>query len=104
MFDAYSKRTGVKAQMIAWTEPPLSVVSGRWYGPPGAFIEREGTGPNSWLLCCPGCGEVGSPREGAAWTATAGSFEDVTTLSLSPSILKSCCGWHGHLVNGVFVA
>jgi hypothetical protein len=100
--DVDPKRTGVKATMIAWTEPPIEMIDGLWHGPPGAFLDRHGTDPDHWLLCCPGCGQVGAPRDGAHWTATAGSFADVTTLTLSPSILKSCCGWHGYLRNGVF--
>lgn len=100
--DVNPKRTGVKASMIQWTEPPMGLLNSRWYGPPGAFLDREGTGPDSWLLCCPGCGEVGSPRDGQRWQCVSGSFADVTTLTLSPSIAKSCCGWHGYLKNGVF--
>lgn len=95
-------RNGVKASMIPWMEPPLELIDGHWHGPPGAFLDRHGTDSSHWLLCCPGCGEVGSPRDGAKWTCEQGSFDDVTTLTLSPSILKSCCGWHGYLRNGVF--
>jgi hypothetical protein len=100
--DIDPKRTGVKASVIPWAEPPMELKDHRWHGPPGAFIQGAELGPNSWCLCCPGCGELGSPREGAKWTATSGSFEDVTTLTLSPSIQKSCCGWHGYLRGGVF--
>lgn len=100
--DRDPKRTGVKASMIPWTEPPLDLVNDRWHGPHGAFIKRLPTDASNYLLCCPGCGETGSPRIGAKWTATQGSFDDVTTLTLSPSIAKSCCGWHGFLRNGVF--
>jgi hypothetical protein len=95
-------RSGVKATMIPWTEPPLYLENSKWHGPPGAFLTREGTGPSSWLLCCPGCGEAGSPRTGAVWTATKGSFDDVSGLTLRPSIQKNCCGWHGYLNSGVF--
>lgn len=96
------KRTGVKASMIPWNEPPIELIDGEWTGPPGAFVDRSGTDPSNWLLSCPGCGRMGSPRTGATWTATSGSFDDVTTLTLSPSIAKSCCGWHGYLRAGVF--
>lgn len=91
----------VKASMIPFTEPPMHYVNDRLHGPPGAFLEHT-SWPSSWVLCCPGCGEAGSPRDGQKWTATEGSFEDVTTLTLTPSIAKSCCGWHGYLRNGVF--
>lgn len=93
----------IRASLVPFTEPPMEIVNDRWYGPRGAFIERNP--PNSgdsWILCCPKCGQMGSPREGQKWTVTGGSFDDVTTLTLSPSIAKSCCGWHGYLRNGVF--
>lgn len=96
------KRTGVKASMILFIEPPMECLDGRWYGPPGAFLDRHGTDGSNWMLCCPGCGEVGSPRDGQQWTAVVGSFFDVATLTLTPSILKNCCGWHGYLKAGVF--
>lgn len=97
------KRTGVKATMISWSEqPPMHLDHSRWHGPHGAFVECDPLDGSNWLLCCPGCGEMGSPRNGARWTIEAGSFDDVSTLTLSPSIAKSCCGWHGYLRNGVF--
>lgn len=58
----------------------------------------------NFLIACPGCGQFGSARDGAKWSVAGGSEEDVTTLSLQPSILKHCCGWHGYLTNGVFVS
>jgi hypothetical protein len=94
------KRTGVKATMIPWTEPPMELVNDRWHGPLGAFIQSGA--PEHWTLCCPGCGELGSPRDGAVWSVTSGSWDDVSTLTLSPSIAKNCCGWHGFLRHGVF--
>ncbi len=93
-------QANVKATMMPWTEPPMQLVNDRWHGPPGAFI--LGTTPEHWTLCCPGCGELGSPRDGATWSVAGGRWDDVSTLSLSPSILKGCCGWHGYLRNGVF--
>jgi hypothetical protein len=81
----------------------LHLSDSRWHGPPGAFIEMDP--PNSgtsWRLCCPSCGELGSPRDGQTWQVLGGSWADVATLTLTPSILKNCCGWHGYLVNGVF--
>lgn len=98
-------RTGIEATMIPWTEPPLELINGRWYGPRGAFIEASPkTSESQWILCCPACRQLGGPREGAKWTIEAGSFDDVSKLTLSPSILKNCCGWHGYLRNGVFKA
>lgn len=98
------KRTGVKASLIPVEFPPVYYDErNRMCGPPGAFLDRDP--PNSadrWILCCPGCGEAGSPRDGQHWQCVQGSFDDVTTLTLSPSIAKSCCGWHGYLKNGVF--
>ncbi len=44
---------------------------------------------------------VGGPN---GWTITAGSLDDLTTLSLTPSIKVSGRGgvecWHGYLTNG----
>ncbi len=93
----------VPASLIPWTEPPMELVQSKWYGPRGAFIERDP--PNcgtAWDLCCPACGQLGGPRDGQAWQTISGSWDDVTTLTLMPSILKNCCGWHGYLVDGVF--
>jgi hypothetical protein len=98
------KATGIPATRIPFTEPPMHYDErDRLCGPPGAFLDSSVIGPNTWILCCPSCGEAGSPREGAKWRATAGSFDDVTTLTLEPSIAKSCCGWHGYLEKGFFV-
>lgn len=93
----------IRASLIPFEQPPLEIVKHRWYGPRGAFIDRNP--PNSgdaWILCCPRCGQMGGNNDGAKWRVVAGSFDDVTMLTLSPSILKSCCGWHGYLRNGVF--
>lgn len=64
------------------------------------------------LFACPGCGRTGAIRaahpkpdngNGATWDITGGSLDDVTTLTLNPSInCVGCCGWHGYLRNGVF--
>jgi hypothetical protein len=99
------KRTGVKASLIPVEFPPCYYsAKNRLCGPPGAFLSRNPPNtPESWILCCPGCGEAGGPRDGAKWQATQGSFDDVSSLTLTPSILcGGCCGWHGYLVNGVF--
>lgn len=64
------------------------------------------------LFACPGCGRSGAIRaahpkppngNGATWDITGGSLDDITTLTLTPSInCVGCCGWHGYLRNGVF--
>ena len=66
--------------------------------------------PDRLLFGCPGCGQftcirVGHPKPGESpsWDIAAGSPADVTTLSLTPSILcAGCCQWHGYLTAGVF--
>lgn len=62
------------------------------------------------LFSCPGCGRPGAiradhPKSGdpPSWDVTGGTLDDVTTLTLAPSIhCVGCCGWHGFLRNGVF--
>ncbi len=62
------------------------------------------------LFTCPGCGRLGSirathpkPSVSPSWDITAGSLDDITTLTLTPSIhCQGCCGWHGYLTNGEF--
>lgn len=68
---------------------------------------REGIG----LICdCPKCGEDHAlfipftnpldsepPRHGVTWQRTGDAFE---TLTLTPSILRKDCGWHGWITNG----
>lgn len=94
------KRTAVKASRSEWLEPPVFMgPNDRWHAPPGTLIVRS---DGTFLLACPGCGQIGSGRDGATWQVTAGSWADVTTLTLSPSIAKSCCGWHGYLRGGLF--
>jgi hypothetical protein len=96
------KRTGVKATIIPWTEPPMDLIDHKWHGPLGAFIQSDRLNPTCWSLCCPGCSQLSGTKPGALWTATKGSFQDVSTLTLRPSIAMGCCGWHGYLNNGVF--
>jgi len=94
----------VAASLIPFAEPPMEVVDGRWYGPRGAFMSSDPKPSGTcWILCCPACGQMGSPRNGQTWQVVSGSWDDVTTLTLSPSILKDCCGWHGYLKDGKFV-
>ena len=96
------KRTDVKASLVPCTKPNTFYVEHRLHGPYGAFLDMVGMNGSRWILCCPGCGEAGSPNTGAKWTIVAGSFSNVSELTLSPSIANSCCGWHGYLKNGVF--
>lgn len=103
MIERDPRRNGVKAHFGEWTQPPLVCINGRWYGPPGLMIQRldPDSGCN-FIIACPGCGELGTARDGAKWQIVSGSEKDVTTLTLEPSILKNCCGWHGYLRNGIF--
>jgi len=106
--DIDPKRSGVKASLQAWGEPTFHLLDcgqerQRWFGPPGAFAHLSiKDGQISYALACPGCGQLGGPNKGANWTVEAGSIEDPLTLTLRPSIAKSCCGWHGYLTDGVF--
>lgn len=93
----------IKASLIDWEEPPMELVNSRWFGPRGAFLNQVDLGPpNNWRLCCPACGQLGSPKQGTKWTIEAGSFEDIAHLTLRPSIQKECCNWHGYLTDGKF--
>src|ERR1700742_570556 len=74
------------------------------HGEPGAVYDKSGKvlyGEDGKQICnyshtlvfnCPGCGQFGSiaaksgPKESRTWQITQGSLEDITTLSLSPSI------------------
>lgn len=96
------KRTGVKAtQQDEWPDDCNYQ--------PGAFYRlKNSTG--RLQFACPGCGQLGSiragnpkPAETPSWDIVSGTVDDVTTLTLSPSInCVGCCGWHGYLKNGVF--
>ena len=94
----------VPAKLIEWEEPPVYMKNDRWHAPPGSMIrtQDENRGFSGFLIACPQCGQIGSARDGAKWTVTGGTLDDVTGLTLNPSILKNCCGWHGWLVCGVF--
>jgi hypothetical protein len=47
---------------------------------------------------------IAAPVDGATWTPVEGDWSDVTTLTLTPSVARSCCGWHGYLRAGKFVS
>lgn len=75
----------------------------------GVEFGKARGGDRVLMFACPGCGKTGSipaapsPKEPHAWEIVAGSLDDVTTLSLSPSIhCVGCCGWHGYLTAGEF--
>lgn len=64
---------------------------------------------DSLMFACPGCGQWGHvrafppPKRPEGWEIVAGSLDDATTLTLSPSIhCIDCCGWHGYLTAGEF--
>lgn len=95
------KRTNVKAVLVDGYRDDL---------PPGASMYWKEA--HRLQFACPGCGQFGGirighpkPAESPSWDIVTGSPEDPTTLTVSPSIhCVGCCGWHGHLKNGVFVS
>lgn len=109
--DIDPKRTGVRAREIPAFPSPADEKA-RFFGEPGDMIRVLRFRAQNLLwgfnVACPGCGQFGAiailPLEGPRWTVVGGSTDDVTTLSLQPSILKHCCGWHGYLTNGTFVS
>lgn len=97
------KRTNVKAKSVIFDDDDV----GR-YAEPGS-IETQQT---RILLACPGCGHVSGmsvgdpkPQQSPSWLVGGTGLEDVTGLTLHPSInCTGCCGWHGWLTDGVFVS
>lgn len=77
------------------------------YGEPGLAGKHS---EDHLQFACPGCGRFGAirvshPKSGdpPSWDIMSGSLDDVTTLTLAPSIFcTGCCGWHGYLTAGVF--
>jgi hypothetical protein len=102
------KRSGVKAHLV---ESIGEVGEDHMIrGEPGGMqpsVNDKGE-IEGFSIACPGCGIWGGisfVARGAftkPWRVTGGSVNDVTTLSVMDSILKHCCGWHGHLEDGVF--
>ena len=94
-----NKRTGVKATNIEEYFPEAPLGACIWYPK-----------LNKLSFACPGCGLFGGvrighpkPKQTPSWDITKGSPEDVTTLTIRPSInCVGCCGWHGFLNQGVF--
>lgn len=99
------KRTGLRATPTRF-EPEDGLFPE--YAEPGAFQVRGGENGTYLLLACPGCGRVsgmtvGDPKpvSSPSWRMT-GPAEAPT---LAPSVnCVGCCGWHGHLVGGVFTS
>ncbi len=79
------------------------------YGVPGS-ARRTFAGHDHFSFACPGCGRMGAitashPKnaKSPSWDVVSGTLDDVTTLTLAPSIhCVGCCGWHGFLRAGVF--
>lgn len=105
------KRTGVKARPVPTADQGIRSPDGFLCGIPGDMVRTANQDGSlyGFLIACPGCGNYGGVAIGDKnnparnWKVTGGSTDDVTGLSLSPSILIGCCGWHGYLRNGVFV-
>lgn len=96
-----SKRTGVKASLL-----PKFVFDA---DPGNMYPLKNETGDiTGFNIACPGCGKWGcisfvtDEHFKDPWRVVGGSVDDVTSLSVTASILSHCCGWHGHLKNGVF--
>lgn len=76
------------------------------YGIPGSVQAN----PEFLIIACPGCGHVSGitignpkPKKSPSWCVAEGNINDVTTITLRPSInCIGCCGWHGYLTRGVF--
>jgi Family of unknown function (DUF6527) len=101
--DSKSDHCGHPQPPFYFSEPTEAQKSPMLYGPPGAFTSiavMEPTKRVRFTICCPGCGKRVGVRD--TWAVLAGSIEDVTTLTLDPSLKFACCGWHGYLKNGVF--
>lgn len=104
------KRTGVKARLVPTADQGERTDDGFLCGLPGDMVRTTNQDGSlyGFLIACPGCGQYGGIALGDKdnparnWRVTAGGPEDVTTLSVEPSILIHCCGWHGYLRNGVF--
>jgi hypothetical protein len=96
-----NKRT-VKAFYFDWRAADYPA-----YAQPAASLSNA---KGHLLFACPGCGRFGGiscgnpkPTQSPSWNIEQGTLDDVTSLTLSPSInCVGCCGWHGYLRNGVF--
>lgn len=74
------------------------------------WAEVDGRFLGIWFEC-PKCGQLaaawfanppdgGPPRQGATWGMQGNDFGDMT---LTPSLRLGCCGWHGHITDGVAI-
>lgn len=74
---------------------------------PGCLEPRSipDAGVAGYGFTCPGCGAESwlpvAPEIGG-WVITEGTFAIGVDVTLSPSIMNRCCGWHGYLTHGVF--
>lgn len=99
------KRTCPATQLPDWPEGEIPECGE--YGVPGAGRRTFEAGSH-YSFACPGCGRFGGinctrPKTPHSWDLVSGSLDDVTTLTLAPSIhCVGCCGWHGFLREGVF--
>jgi hypothetical protein len=97
------KRT-IKARVVRVFEDDGSAPNGL-DAEPG---DCQRTAHDQLMFACPGCGQWGGvrathPKEPSSWDVVSGSLDDAATLTLVPSIhCIGCCGWHGHLKNGIF--
>lgn len=62
-----------------------------------------------WAFGCPRCGKqswvfFNAPGETRGWTVVSGDARDPSGVTLEPSLLQRCCGWHGWFRAGVFVS
>lgn len=101
------------------TNTQLIELDPRWCSSGGSGITDKDGNPvplreKIGLICdCPKCGEDhplfvpfanpldgGPPTHPVAWRRSGDTFE---TLTLTPSILRKDCGWHGFIRNGLIV-
>ena len=72
------------------------------YAEPGSF---EIVSNDLMIIACPGCGRVSGMKVGYPKPCGSPSWENTggAVPTLRPSInCVGCCGWHGHLTDGVF--
>ncbi len=99
------KRTCKAIQLPPWPDGEIPEYGD--YGEPGAG-RRTFEGKDHFSFACPGCGRMGAitctkPKTPHSWEIVSGSLDDVTSLTLAPSIFcTGCCKWHGFLREGVF--
>lgn len=82
-------------------------------GPPASPGEVEvrsvGGEVHGWAFGCPGCGKqswvyFNAPGETWGWAVVSGDVRDPSGVSLMPSLLQRCCGWHGWFRAGTWTS